>query len=661
MDILEKAPGISIDKDDNISLKGKQGVTVMLDGKLTYLSSAQLATLLRSTDGSTIQSIELITNPSAKYDAAGNSGIINIKTKKNKMSGTNGSVTIGGGYGAYPKDNGSISINHKEGALNVFGSFSHNDRERANSINIERLIDTAGKKTYFSQRTFLPQTNHNNSYRVGADYDITPKNSIGFIVSGYFNKEMDQNESNTLIGATPGVTDSSQSTVSAIRQSYNNIAVNLNDKYQIDKNGQELSFDIDYSKFNNTNDAAYNNYYFLNNGATQKPAVLLQNQSPSSISIYTSNIDYTLPIDKTIKLEAGAKVSDVKTDNNLQAQINKGNAFVNDTARTNHFIYDETLLAGYINLNKTYKNYSIQIGLRAENTSSMGNLITKNQVVDRQYLDFFPSVFLNHTFSEKNEIGFSYSRRIDRPSYDDLNPFIYYLDQYTYKQGNPFLKPQYTNSFEFNYTYNKIVNVSLGYSHTSDVITEIILTNSAKKSTYQTHLNLQNQNAYNININTPYTFTKWWTGNVNLNTYYLGFKSNGLAGGNLNDGQVSFQFKTTETFQITKTFKFEAATNYQSHQTYGIFQMEARYSADAGVSKSFADKKLNVKFSVNDVFNTQRNNVSSMYQNTNFAIKQKNETQIFRLNLTYNFGNSKFKAKQRATNSDEKNRVNTGN
>ncbi|RKR81363.1 outer membrane receptor protein involved in Fe transport [Mucilaginibacter gracilis] len=662
MEILERAPGVSIDKDDNISLKGKQGVTIMLDGKLTYLSSAQLATLLRSTDGNTIQSIEIITNPSAKYDAAGNSGIINIKLKKNKQSGTNGSATVTGGYGAYPKNNASVNLNHKDGPVNVFGSFSHGDRQRANDIYLNRIVDggTAGL-TYFNQHTFMPQKSYNNTYRLGADFDTSPKNTLGFLVSGYFNGEHDVNNNRTVIGSTATKIDSVQNTNSGMEQTYNDFAVNLNDKFTIDTAGQELSVAVDYSKFNNTNDAHYDNYFFLADGSTKKPTVFLQNQSPSSIRIITSNVDYTYPISKKIKLETGIKISDVKTDNNLQAQIKKNDTFINDTSRTNHFIYDEQLAAGYVNLSKTYKNTSVQIGVRAENTHSNGNSITQNKVVDRNYIDFFPSLFVNHTLSEKNEVGFSYSRRIDRPSYDDLNPFLYYLDQYTYQQGNPYLNPQYTHSLEFNYTYNKTLNVSLNYSHTSDVITEVVLTNATTKTTYQTNMNLQSQNAYSININTPYNFTKWWSGNVNVNTFYLAFKSNNLDGSNLNDGQLATKIKTTETFQLSKTFRFEFSSNYESPLTYGLFKIGSRYSFDGGMSKSFAQKKFNVKLSLSDIFNTSDNDVSSNYGNNNFSIHQKNESRVARLTLTYNFGNSKIKTRQHSTDSDEKNRVKSGN
>lgn len=661
LEILEKAPGVSVDKDDNISLKGKQGVAVMIDGKLTYLSSTQLATLLRSTDGNTIQSIEIITNPSAKYDASGNSGIINIKLKKNRQVGTNGSLTVTGGYGAYPKENASLNLNHKEGIANIFGTFSHGDRERANDIKLNRLIDSAGKLTYFRQHTFMPQKNYSNSYRLGADFDTSPKNVLGFLISGYFSGEHDKNDNSTLIGKTATAIDSIQNTISGVDQTYGNFALNLNDKFTIDTAGQELSADLDYSKFYNTNDAHYDNYFLLPNGTPKKPTVFLQNQSPSDIRIFTAKADYTYPINKQVKLEAGIKYSDVSTDNNLQAQIKQGGVFVNDATRTNHFIYDEQVTAGYVNLSKTYKNSSVQLGLRAENTNSTGNSITNKQVVPRSYIDFFPSVFINHTINDKNEVSFSYSRRIDRPGYDDLNPFLYYLDQYTYSQGNPFLNPQYTNSFEFNYTYAKAINVSIGYSHTSDVITQLILTDTVKKSSFQTNQNLQSQDAYSVNINSPYQITKWWTGNININTFYLQFRSPNVDGFKLSDGQLAGQAKLTANFQVSKTFRFETSTNYQSPLTYGLFKIQDQFNFDAGMSKSFANKKFNAKFSVSDVFNTLDNNVTSNFGSNNFDIYQKNETRVARLTLTYNFGNSKIKTRQHSTQSDEKNRVKTGN
>lgn len=656
MEILEKAPGVTVDKDDNISLNGKQGVTVMLDGKLTYLSSAQLATLLRSTDGNSIQSIELITNPSAKYDAAGNSGIINIKLKKNRASGTNGSLILAGAYGNYPKTSESLTLNHKEGKFNFFGSFNHGNRQTYRQLDIDRVVNEQTSPTFFSQKTFIPRKYYYNNYRGGVDFDITKKHTIGFLINGYANGETDQNVSHTIIGSRAGFTDSTQNTNSTIKQTYNNFALNLNDRLQLDTAGQELGIDIDYSKFKNNTNAQYNTDFFLSNGDIQRRPISLRNQTPSVINIKTAKADYTKNFKKLAKFEVGFKVSDVKTDNDLQAQKLAGSDYINDVLRTNRFIYTEKINAGYVNLSRSFKKLSIQFGLRAENTISNGNLITTNQIVKRNYLDFFPSLFLNENFSDKHSLGFNYSRRIDRPSYDNLNPFVYYLDQYTYGQGNPFLKPQYTQSFELNYSYKKTVNVSLSYSHTKDVMTEVLITRG--KASYSTRLNLQSQNSYNANINTPFTITKWWSGNANLNGFYLIFKSDSLLGGNYNNGQAAFQIKVLQNLTLGKGFKAELSSNYQSALVYGLFQIKPQYSTDAGLSKSFLNKKANLKFSVSDVFNTRRNNVTSKYQNVNIDIHQKSETRIALLTFTYNFGNSKIKARNHQSGAEsEKGRV----
>ncbi|OKS89137.1 outer membrane beta-barrel family protein [Mucilaginibacter polytrichastri] len=663
MEILERAPGVSVDKDDNISMKGKQGVTVMINDKLTYLSSTQLATLLRSTDGNSIQSIEMITNPSAKYDAAGNSGIINIKLKKNKQSGTNGSASVTAAMGKHFRDNTSLTLNHKEGKFNFFGNLSRGDTKRDNNIAIDRNVENGGDNTYFSQITKMGSERHYNNYRVGADYDMSPKNTIGFVASGYFNPSADNNTSQTFIGTQPQVFNTYQNTNTTIKSKYNNFAFNVNDRWQIDSTGQALSVDVDYSKFTNSANAQYNTYYYNVDGSNAGIPSMLRNQTPSTIDIRTAKADYTYPFNKTTKLEFGGKYSDVKTDNDLEAQIITNGEYVNDPTRTNHFIYDEKIGAGYVNFNKSFKKTTVQLGVRAENTSSKGDLVGTAQVVNRNYLNFFPSVFINHTINDKNEFGFNYSRRIDRPSYEDLNPFIYYLDQYTYEQGNPFLKPQYTNSFELNYTYNHTINVSLGYSRTTDVINQALVTDTVTKATYQTNVNLSTQNSYNLNVNSPYTITKWWTGNANVTAFYLGFKSGanpqGVAGiGTLNDGKVAYQVKTTNTFAVTKTFKAEIMTDYSSSLVYGYFNVKAQYSIDGGLSKSFANKKANLKLSVSDIFNMRKNNVTSENNGNLIDIHQKNETRVARLTFTYNFGNSKIKARQHQTGADdEKNRV----
>ena len=649
MDILERAPGVTVDKDDNISLKGKQGVTVMINDKLTYLSASQLATLLRSTDGSTIQSIELITNPSAKYDAAGNSGIINIKLKKNKLNGTNGSASVTGAVGTYLKSSETFNINHKQGDLNVFANFSRGDIPQGRTIDINRTVVDTGKSTYFKQKSFMPSINHYNNYSFGADYDTSPKNTIGFAVNGYFNTYDQGNTNNTNIASTPnGKPDSTQQTLSQVNQSYKNYTIDLNDTYKIDTLGQELSFDADYSQFNNNSNAYYNTTF---SNQAEAPVDLRQ-ITPSEIDIRVGKVDYVKPLTKSLKLEIGGKYSDVKTNNNLEATTLQGGEYVNDATLTNQFIYDEKISAGYVNLTKTYKNTSIEVGLRGEYTTSRGDLVTEDSVDQRKYFNLFPSAFFHHTFNDKNEIGLSYSRRVDRPDYSDLNPFVYYLDQYTYSEGNPFLRPQYTNNFEFNYTYNKTYNLSLSYSHTYDAIQQIILTDDATEASYQTSVNLSSQDSYNASLSIPVTVTKSWSINFDATAFYLKFKSDTLSGGMLNRGKLAYVAKINQTFTFAG-FKAELFGNYQSPLTYGLYDIQARYNVDAGVSRSFDDKKFNVKFSVDDIFNTERNNLSINYQSDNLQIMQKQESRIARLTLTYNFGNSSIKARDHKTAMDE--------
>jgi iron complex outermembrane receptor protein len=652
MEILERAPGVTVDKDDNISLKGKQGVTVMINDKLTYLTSTQLASLLRSTDGTTISTIEIITNPSAKYDAAGNSGIINIKLKKNKQVGTNGSATVGVGRNSRVRDNMSLNLNHKDGNLNLFGAFSHGDNPRYRDFGIERVItDSSGMNTYFSQVSRMPQVNHYNNFNVGADLDLTSKHTIGLVVSGYKNTENDGNYNHTNIGSQVGVADSSLTTNSVIKQSYKNYAINLNDRLKLDTLGQELSIDLDYSKFNNNTNADYNTDYFLSNGSVQHAPLMLRNQTPSTIEIYSGKADYAKPLNKSVKFEAGVKFSSVKTDNDLQAQKSNGGTYVNDFSRSNRFIYTEKIDAGYVNLNKQYKKGSVQLGVRAEYTQSNGNLIG-SAPVDRSYVNLFPSVFINKTLSKKNELNFSYSRRIDRPGYDDLNPFIYYLDPYTYSAGNAFLKPQYTNNFELGYVYNKTIEVTVGYSKTTDANVELILTQGNKS--FETHQNLETQTGYNINVFSPYNIFNWWTGSFNFNGFYIGFKSNGVNGGtgNIDNGRKAFVFKTTQNL-LFAGFKGEINADYRSGLTYGIFNIFPRYSVSAAVGRSFADKRFNVKLGLDDIFNTLRNDISSHELTNNFMVKQKSDTRLLKLNVTYNFGNSKIKKRQHRTGAEE--------
>ena len=653
LDILQKSPGVTIDKDGRISLRGKQGVNVMLDGKPTYLSSEQLANLLRSTEGSAIQSIELITNPSAKYDAAGNSGIINIKLKKNRNYGTNGAVNVGAGYGKYYKANGGITLNHREKKFNIFGDFNYSRNKRYNGTDITRTNNTATDKTYFDQTNYNLRNRNNSNYKGGIDYFINDKNTIGFVFNGYQSNGKNVSDVLTLIGDQPMKTDSSVVARNPNDFKYTGISYNLNYKATIDTSGQEISIDGDYSKYTGRENNNFNNQYFDATGQTLKPAYLFRNSTPTITTIKAAKVDYTYPINKEMKLEAGLKSSFVKTDNNFIFETFENSEWINDSKRSNRFLYDENINAAYTKLSKKFKTTSVQLGLRAEQTNSKGNSLTDNKIEKKHYINLFPSVFISQTLSKDHDMGFSYSRRIDRPDYESLNPFIYYLDLYSYRFGNPFLTPQYTNSFELSYSCKKDLNITFGYSHTTDVISNVLLTDTAKKTIFISYQNLATQDSYNVNISYPIKITDWWSSNNNLTTYYNKFKTPDILGSPYESGRVSFNLNTDQSITLNPTTSIEFSGYYQSKQITGTLLIDPQYSVDLGLKKSLMDKKMDIKLAVNDLFKTQKSKITSALPSQQYIVKERWESQIFRLTCTYRFGSNDIKAARKRSGSSE--------
>jgi hypothetical protein len=373
LEVLQKAPGITVDQNDNISMQGKQGVTIQIDGKQTYMSNADVSNLLRSMQSSQIESIELITNPSAKYEASGNSGIINIKTRKSKNGGTNGSLSGTLGYGQNLNENASLNLNHRSEKVNLFGNYNFGGTKRNQDMTIDRISGKEGApKTYFAQSSTDLRKNNSHNFKAGMDIFLNKNNTLGVLFSGYANTSDDLMDNNTWIGRSFSQPDSAVLAKNVIHSNYQNYAYNLNYKSVLDTSGQEITADLDYSRYHSGDDANYVNRFIYADGAELKPASFLRNQSPSRINIKAVKVDYTLPLNKTLKLETGIKSSSVETDNNFIAEELKGSDWKNDPLRSNQFIYDENVNAAYFNLSKQFKSTSVQLGLRAEQTQFQG-------------------------------------------------------------------------------------------------------------------------------------------------------------------------------------------------------------------------------------------------------------------------------------------------
>lgn len=396
LEVLQRAPGVSLDKDDNVALKGRQGVLIMIDGKPTYLSNADLASMLRNMQSNEIASIEIINNPSARYEAEGKSGIINIKLKKNKNYGTNGTFTLGAGYSSKRKSNTGITLNNRNEKLNIFGNYNYNNSKGEQFMQIDRVNAGQNSSAVFNQTGNADRFWYNNNFKVGADLFLNKNNTLGGMVTGYINQWSEVYNNGTLIRSMQGNLDSSLLSQNNSRSNYNNISYNLNFKSVLDTFGRELTVDLDYGKNNSKSRMMYDNVYAYTSGSAQVNE-LLRNLTPSRINIYAVKADYAHPFSKTLKLEAGFKMSWVETDNDFQANRFQEQQWANDPLRSNHFIYDESVRAGYVNFRKEFKKMNIQAGVRAEQTASKGNLVTTGQVVERDYLDFFPSAAINYT------------------------------------------------------------------------------------------------------------------------------------------------------------------------------------------------------------------------------------------------------------------------
>ena len=451
LDLLRKSPGVMVDKDDNLSLSGKNGVKVFVDGKPSPLSNQDLANYLKTLQSSQIEAIEIITNPSAKYEAAGNAGIINIKLKKNKTFGTNGSVNAGYSQGILPKYNGGISLNHRNQHVNLFGNYNYNNGDNTNKF----YFDKIQFDTLFDQSNKIIFSNESHGFKGGLDYFINNKSTVGVMVNGDIANNHITTQGPMYITYIPtGELDRILQATSDNATKRKNINTNLNYRYAV-TGGTELNVDADYGYFRIRSNQYQPNFYFEPDGTTEISRTIYTMIAPTDIDLFSVKADYEQNFKKG-RLGIGTKIAFVNTDNDFQRYNVYGVTKVKDTLKSNTFAYDENINAVYVNYNRSFKGHVVQFGLRLENTHSKGtsvgfkeengNYQPYDSSFDRSYTDLFPSAAITFNKNPMKQWNITYSRRIDRPAYQDLNPFEFKLNEYTFMKGNTLLRPQYTNS-----------------------------------------------------------------------------------------------------------------------------------------------------------------------------------------------------------------------
>lgn len=665
LEVLEKSPGVSVDKDGNISLKGKTGVQVFIDGKPAYLSGTDLVNYLRSLQGAQLEQIEIMTNPPAKYDAAGNSGIINIKTKKTKQFGYNVTATIGYSQGIYAKNNQNINFNYRKNKLNLFGTVSRYERNHFQNLSIQRKFSDQGTKellSRFEQVSKMRNLGTSNNAKIGADYFISKKTTIGAVVNGFYNPGVFTNQSNINISDANDVLQSKTYAKSESRNTWKNISANVNFRHQFDSTGKELTADLDFIHYNAPNKQSISNYYFDAAGNPVFVPDTLYGSLPQSISIYSAKVDYVHPLKKGAKFEAGLKTSFVETDNNAVYDSLINNKLVRDYGRSNHFVYDENINAAYVNYSRPLsKKISGQFGLRLENTVAHGYQKTTGETFTLNYTQLFPTAFIQYAVNEKNNLSVNYGRRINRPDYQSLNPFVEFLDRYTFEVGNPYLKPEFSHNIEMSYSYNNFITATVNYTKTKDIIQQVLEQNEQENQTYIRIANIAKREQVGIAVS-AYKQIKNFSGNVYVNV------SDNKFSGIVNNTYVTVK-GTTAMFNASASYKFKKGWNteisgfYRTATPEGVFRIGSFGTINLGVSKTLLKEKATLRLNVRDVLWSQRFKGNIQYGAINTQFQQYGDSRVASLTFTYRLSKGKVNSNNRRKAGgagDEQNRVKGG-
>lgn len=653
-DVLKRAPGVHVDKDENISLMGQQGVNVTIDGRPTYMTGDQLATLLKSTDGSQIKSIEVSTTRSAKDDAEGTPGVINITMKKNRLEGFNGTWIASAARGEKTRANSSIHLNYKKNNTTLFGNYGYTDDDRFSKFQIQRLIAYGNSQTTFDQHTDFINTNRTHAYRVGIEQTTSDRNVFTVQFSGNNNTEDHTNPSITWMGTDYDIVDSLMKTDSRGTESFDRYTFNANNQLSFANKGK-FTTDLDYSFFKTSLNTAYDYHTYFPDMVYIYDPEYERSLSQADIRIWAAKADYTQPI-WAGSIETGLKYSNVKTENTVLYENLLNDTWQNNIRRTNDFKYTEEIMAGYIDYTTQIQKFGIKVGLRGEYTISDGVSPTENKKVKRDYFDLFPSASLSYNLNENHVFALGYSRKVSRPNYRFLNPFEHYIDKRTSQRGNPYLNPQYTHGFTLNYSLMKMFNIALGHDVTRDAMVESIGQNGETKETWVTRENLGRQNTSYINLTIPARISTFWTMYNNLTGIYMHFKGP-VAGYNINQGSAFFQGNSTSTFRILPALSAEVAVHYNSPFLYNVYKIKSRCNTDIGVTYNFKDQRSSLKLAMTDVFHSDHNDLTTDFEEFNSKIFQYYDSQTFRLTFNYKFGNLKQVFRRQENSSEEKERA----
>jgi hypothetical protein len=660
---LIRAPGVIASSSGGLQIFGKSGVLVMIDERPVQLAPDEIKNMLEGMSASEISAIEVITNPPAKYDAEGN-GIINIRLKKKKSLGYNGNVFSRYTQGVFPKSSNGVNVAYRNKRIDIsanynFGIGKINVRENSDINFLNTQGDNSSSWDENTDRN-TDYTTHN--FRTLLDYQLSENSVIGIKIDGNLTPDRETiNKTNTNVFDNQNVLESFFINNNNSENDTKNLSYNINFNQKFKKEGRLLTFNFDYINYETEGNQEVNTDFFTpDNGFERNEFFTTDNEQ--NIQIYTPRLDYIEPIDPTSYLETGFKLNSIKTDNDL-IYFNRnpqGNLIFDDT-RSNQFIYDEETYATYLSYSKDFDKLSIKIGLRGEYTETKGNSVTLNQITINNYFELFPSVFFQYNLKNKNSLGITYSRRINRPKFSLLNPFQFFTSPFSFIEGTPFLQPSFSDNVDVTYSIKNKYFFTGYFSYTRSPFTQLSIQDNETRVFRYKAVNLNYNVAFGIVFTASFDVFSFWRMYFDMNLSNEIYEFMDIDGIELITNQrLNLDPYLWNEFQLSKKndLSLEVTARYFSPKVQGGFDIRQRGEVSLGLKKKLFKNKGALAIYVADIFDTNRFTLESNYALQDHIFRENPENQYVRFSLSYKFGDSKNKGKRKGEQiSEEKKRL----